>query len=251
MSDAGPADLPARSVLLSVLLGSHPPQMPVRTLVRTAGLFGISEGTARVALSRLTADGEVVAEGGTYVLSARHLVRQRQQDAALRPATRPWRGGWDLLLVLGDVAGRPAPVTPEMRRLLERRRLAELRPGVWARPDNLVPTDPFDSPPGGPAVVRWTGHPAPDGLAAGELAGRLWDLDGWAGRAEELMGLLRSAGEPARRLAVAAAVVRHIRTDPVLPARLLPARWPGARLRRAYDGYRVELGRLISGLRDD
>jgi DNA-binding transcriptional regulator PaaX len=47
--------LPARSVLLSILLGSHPPRLPVRSLVHTAGLFGIAEGTARVALSRLSA----------------------------------------------------------------------------------------------------------------------------------------------------------------------------------------------------
>jgi phenylacetic acid degradation operon negative regulatory protein len=46
-------------------------------------------------------------------------------------------------------------------------------------------------------------------------------------------------------------MVRHIRTDPVLPPELLPADWPGLRLRRDYDEYRAELGRLIAGLRDE
>ena len=44
------APLTARSVLLSVLLGSHPPELPVRALVGAAELFGISHGSARVAL---------------------------------------------------------------------------------------------------------------------------------------------------------------------------------------------------------
>ncbi len=243
MRDPGPAPLPARSVLLSVLLGSHPPRLAVRTLVRTAELFGISEGTARVALSRLTADGEVVTGDGTYGLSARHLERQQVQDRALRPATRPWRGSWDLAVLLTEQDGRMTALNPASRRVLELRRMAELRPGVWTRPANLEPP-PGDTPPGG--VVLWAGRPQAGRPAAFELVRRLWDLPAWALRAERLMDDLADASEPAVRLGVAAAMVRHIRSDPVLPAPLLPAGWPGARLRKAYDGYRAELGRLIA-----
>ncbi|HET6964516.1 MAG TPA: PaaX family transcriptional regulator C-terminal domain-containing protein [Acidimicrobiales bacterium] len=239
MSNPAPAPLPARSVLLSVLLGSHPPELPVRALVRTAELFGISEGTARVALSRLSADGEVVADGGTYGLTERHLDRQRDQDAALRPATRSWRGAWDLAVMMPEADGRSA------RRYLDRRRMAELRPGVWARPDNLPAPEP---PP--PGVLLWNGRPEGQ-VPAADLAARLWDLPAWAAGAEELVAALQGAAEPAVRLSVAAAMVRLIRSDPLLPPALLPAGWPGSRLRKAYDGYRAELGRLIAGLRDD
>lgn len=244
MSDAGPAPLPARSVLLSVLLGSHPPTLPVRTLVRTAGLFGISEGTARVALSRLSADGDVRADGGTYRLSSRHLQRQQDQDVALRPPTRPWRGVWVLAVLVPDADGRSSSAGPEMRRELERQRMAELRPGVWARPDNLS-TSPS------PFAVFWTARPDPAGPTSRELAARLWDLGAWAKQAQALLAEMADATEPALRLSVAAAMVRHIRSDPVLPAPLLPDGWPGRRLRRAYDGYRAELGELIAQLRDD
>ena len=237
MTIPGPALLPARSVLLSVLLGSHPPQLPVRTLVRTAALFGISEGAARVALSRLTSDGEVVTEGGSYALSDRHLERQRDQDTSLRPATRPWRGQWALVVAPPDGGGDPA----RLRAVAARARMAELRPGVWTRPDNLAA-----GPDPAVGLLRWTARPEPDDHAA-ELAARLWDLPGWAGEAVDLLDQLAAATDPAVRLAVAAAMVRHLRSDPVLPAPLLPAGWPGARLRQAYARYRTELGELIAG----
>jgi phenylacetic acid degradation operon negative regulatory protein len=34
---------------------------------------------------------------------------------------------------------------------------------------------------------------------------------------------------------LSAAVLRHLQADPLLPAELLPATWPGARLRQVYD----------------
>jgi phenylacetic acid degradation operon negative regulatory protein len=36
---------------------------------------------------------------------------------------------------------------------------------------------------------------------------------------------------------LAAAVVRHLRDDPLLPEELLPPGWPGPALRTAYDRY--------------
>jgi phenylacetic acid degradation operon negative regulatory protein len=207
----------------------------VRILVRTVGLFGISDGTVRVALSRLTADGEVTAEGGVYRLSERHLARQRAQDAAVRPGTGSWDGGWELLTC------PPAPPSPGDP-VAAARRMARLGAGVWVRPDNLTLPVP-ELPPG---AVLWVGRPVA-GLV--EPPDRLWDLDGWARRAEDLMASLEAALAPADRLAVAASMVRHMRDDPLLPDALLPASWPGPALRRAYDAYRAELGELIEGLR--
>jgi phenylacetic acid degradation operon negative regulatory protein len=122
--------------------------------------------------------------------------------------------------------------------------MARLRPGLWARPDNL------DLPPPPPDVLAsagatlWVatvtaGGPGP--------AGELWDLAGWAGAARSLIAALDVTEAPAERLALAAAVVRHIRSDPLLPDELLPEGWPGPDLRRVYDAYRAELGRLITG----
>lgn len=246
MSDAptgpGPArlaPLTARSLLLSVLLGSHPPELPVRVLVRTAELFGISDGSARVALSRLNADGDVVATDGVYRLSPRLAERQADQDRAVRPATRPWKGAWELAVAEPAVTGSErSALGSELARL----RLAELRPGVWARPDNLVRDWPADL---AGRVLRFSGRPGFDRPEGAQMAGRLWDLRSWAETAGQLMRGLRSGREPAERFVVAAAIVRHLRDDPVLPAGLLPPRWPGARLRAAYDGYRRELGEML------
>ncbi len=233
------APLTARSVLLSVLLGSHPPELPVRTLVRLAEVFGISEGAARVALSRLGSDGEVLASEGVYRLSPRLLSRQSEQDRAVKPLTRRWRGGWELAVAAPEVsAGERSAIGADLGRL----RLAELRPGVWARPDNLVRPWPSDTSTG---LWRFSGRPGSGDPSPGELAGRLWDLQGWSLTAESLMSSLRAATDTAERFVVAAAIVRHLREDPVLPQALLPRQWPGDRLRSAYEAYRRELRLLM------
>jgi phenylacetic acid degradation operon negative regulatory protein len=45
--------LSARSIVASTLLGCHPPELPTRALVQMGTLYGIPEGTLRVALSRM------------------------------------------------------------------------------------------------------------------------------------------------------------------------------------------------------
>ena len=47
-----------------------------------------------------------------------------------------------------------------------------------------------------------------------------------------------------RRFAAATALVRHLRTDPILPPALQPADWPADALRSAYDRYRSQLHAL-------
>ncbi len=236
--------LTARSVILSVLLGTHPPELPVRSLVRTTQLFGISEGTTRVALSRLVAERDVIAENSGYRLNDRLVTRQQRQDEGRVPATRPWRGGWEMAVARAGTRG--AAARDNLHVELSALRLGELRAGVWTRPANLRRDWPgslrervwrFEAR---PSTTRRQHEPAP----ARELAARLWDLTGWARRAEALLDALTS-DDPADRFMVAAAIVRHLRADPLLPTSLLPPRWPGSRLRAAYAAYEQELGRLL------
>jgi phenylacetic acid degradation operon negative regulatory protein len=254
-----------------VLLGSHPPILPVRSIVRTTELFGISEGTTRVALSRLAADQDVVAEGGQYRLSDRLLARQRRLDEGRVPVTRPWRGGWEMAVVASGVRGAAgrAAAGAELAAL----RLGELRNGVWARPANLRREWPaslrdlvwrFEVRPLGPAFEGASSESDASGRrssrrrAAGgpslrpwpptdanALTAGLWDLKGWAGQAEALLGAFSIDQTPAQRFVIAAAMVRHLQTDPLLPASLLPDRWPGPRLRQAYAGYEREMVELL------
>ncbi|MFI9424656.1 PaaX family transcriptional regulator C-terminal domain-containing protein [Streptomyces achromogenes] len=226
--------LSARSVVLSLLLGVHPPELPVRDLVRLVEPFGIGGSTLRAALSRMVAAGDLRRTDAVYRLSDRLLERQRRQDDAVRPRTRVWHGDWEMVVI--TATGRGPAERAELRARLTALRLAELREGVWLRPANL------DRPlPAEVHRVALTYTARPD-EPPGELAARLWPLAEWAATARSLLAHAARAGRPADRFTAYAAAVRHLLADPVLPPVLLPADWPGEELRTAYAGYRRALG---------
>ena len=227
---AGARPFTARSVLASTLLGADPPELPVSHLVRLAGLFGISGNRARVALSRMAAAGEVTTAGdGRYRLAGHLDARGRRQQVSLAGTSGPWSGAWHLVVVVAT--GSPAPERAGRRAALAHARLAELRDGVWLRPDNL-PLD-LESVPSGHVEVL-AARPAD----SSDLARRLWDLGGWAARATALDRQLQAAPPGLDTLAqgfvLAAAVLRHLQSDPLLPGPLLPGGWPGAALRATF-----------------
>lgn len=232
----------ARSVLASVLLGTDPPWLPTVRLVRTAELFGISEGTARTALSRMASAGEAEGVDGGYRLVGRLAARQDRQTASRRAATLPWDGSWELAVVDAD-GRRAAADRAALRDALAALRLAELREGVWARPDNL---DPSRSPAARAVAdewcLRWRGA-RPDPVP--EVADR-FELPAWRSGADdlrlEMAALLPrleagDTGALAPGFVVSAAVLRHLQHDPLLPADLLPPGWPGDAFRAEYDRY--------------
>jgi phenylacetic acid degradation operon negative regulatory protein len=234
--------LTARSAVLSLLLGAHPPELAARQIVRAAESFGIADATLRVALTRMVAAGDLERADGTYRLSPRLLERQARQDAALGLRTKAWRGGWAMVVV--TATGRGAGERAQLRDELARMRFGELREGVWLRPDNLRHDAPSRS-----ELATFTVRPVAD---AGTLAGALWDLAGWADAGRELLVTFReSRSDAGLRLAVAAAIVRHLLTDPLLPDELLPARWPSERLRTTYAAYQGELMALARSVRDN
>ncbi|MFE7432316.1 PaaX family transcriptional regulator C-terminal domain-containing protein [Streptomyces tendae] len=238
MSGSGAPDglalrpLSARSVVLSLLLGTHPPELPARDLVRLVEGFGVGSSTVRAALSRMAAAGDLRRTDTGYRLSERLLERQRRQDEALRPHTRAWDGDWETLVI--TATGRGPAARAELRTGLTALRLAELREGVWLRPANL--DRPLPAGLDGVAERLVSRPEAP----ARELAARLWPLGEWADTARALLARVHRVRRPADRLAAFAAVVRHLLADPVLPAELLPADWPGTALRDAYARYQRE-----------
>jgi phenylacetic acid degradation operon negative regulatory protein len=218
----------ARSVVLSVLLGAHPARATAAELVRLTAGFDIKESTLRVALTRMVAGGDLVRAPDGYRLSERLLARQRRQDLALRPEVLDWNGDWLTVVVTAVGAGPRA--RGELRTAMHNSRFGELREGVWLRPDNLgdcVPDQVTDRV----RVLR-----ARDGRP-GELARRLWDLPEWSAAGELLLAEMSAAQDVPARFECAAAMVRLLLTDPVLPAELLPADWPGERLREAYTDF--------------
>ncbi len=225
--------LSARSVVLSLLLGAHPPEVPVSALVEAGELFEIAEPTLRVALTRMVAAGDLDRTDGSYRLSTRLLERQQRQDVALDPPQQGWDGSWEMVVVTS--VGRSAADRAGLRARLTELRLAELREGVWMRPANLgraLPVWPAD------LISTFTVTEVQDPVA---LAAQLWDLATWNLDGRHLLEDMAAATSAADRLTLAAAVVRHLRTDPALPTELVPAGWIASRLRSAYAGYQQEL----------
>ncbi|MGH9026502.1 MAG: PaaX family transcriptional regulator C-terminal domain-containing protein [Acidimicrobiia bacterium] len=241
--------LSARSVIASLLLGMHPPRMRGALLVRWCDLFGIAEGTTRVALSRMRAAGELELSDGAYALAGPLLARQRHQEWSLAPQLRDWTGEWKLAVVAAE--RRRAGDRQALRTAMRRLRYAERREGLWVRPDNL----PHEAAPVEVHAIAeaqcswWTG--TPDTRNADEMSTSLFALDEWAARSNALEE--RLAAETASLLAedftaladafvVGAAALQQVRADPLLPHALLPSAWPGARLRDAYRDYREAFG---------
>lgn len=221
--------------------------LPSRLLVKSGAVFGISEGTTRVALSRMVNAGELEAQDGEYHLAGRLLERHQRQTASRAARHRAWQGEWEIVVVTAE--GRDAGSRSALRDAMRRLQLAELREGVWVRPDNLEPDRLTEAS----AVVaeqcrRFVGRPDPsdNGLDDAALAAQLWDLEGWARRASERRAEMQAelpaleAGDTAAlapAFVLSAAVLRHLLADPELPDELLPPDWPGEQLRADYDHY--------------
>jgi phenylacetic acid degradation operon negative regulatory protein len=225
----------ARSVVLSVLLGAHPAWASAGELIRLTADFDIKEATLRVALTRMVGAGDLVRSADGYRLSDRLLARQRRQDAALAPRLRTWDGAWTTLVITS--VGVAARSRADLRKMLLDNRFGELREGVWLRPDNLG-LDLGDDIRSRVRVLRGYDE------APADLAGQLWDLGGWADTADRLldeMAALTKSGDIPGRFVIAAAMVRHLLADPMLPAELLPQHWPGEQLRSSYNEFAAEL----------
>jgi phenylacetic acid degradation operon negative regulatory protein len=229
------APLTARSVLASTLLGVDPPELPVAYLVHVAGLFGINDNRARVALSRMVASEEATTNGaGRYRLAGRLLHRQGRQLVSRAGHRGVWSGEWRVVVV--TTAGSSAEIRSKRRNAFRFARLGELREGVWMRPDNLeLRLDPEAGRDSTVLLARPDDDPR-------ELATRLWDVEGWGRRAIQLMESMeaqptREPADLAPGFELSASVLRHLQADPLLPGELLPAGWPGATLREQYDGW--------------
>jgi len=245
LPDLGIRPLSARSLALSVLLGSHPPRLPARALVALAELFGIAGGTMRTALSRMATNGEVEVDDSHYRLAGRLLERQATQDAGRTNPVHHWDGSWWVAIVPAERR------TPHERRAFRARmahhRMGELRQGVWLRPANVA------GPPAEAELVVTRGPLLGQDPAA--LARVLWDLDAIAAAGTKLLASVEDAqgwlgeDDPAvlpDTFVVSAAVVRYLLLEPQLPVELVAPDWPAPAVRAAYDRLEPAHRRLMS-----
>jgi phenylacetic acid degradation operon negative regulatory protein len=230
--------LSARSLVASLLLRTRPPRMPAARLVQWCGLFGVAEGTARTALSRMVDRGELRADNGTYELAGRVGGRRSAQDWILRPKLDRWTGEWALAVV--TPASRSAAERGAFRDAMRRVHMAEVRDGVWTRPANLpraaAPDDAWEVVDG---QCGWW-HATPDEEPAA-LAATLFAPAEWARRARQLQSRVTTATARLDRsdglagaFVAGAAALAHLRADPLLPDALGPSGQAGTGLRAAY-----------------
>jgi len=237
--------LPARSLIASLLLRTRPPRMRGSRLVQWCELFGVAEGTTRVALSRMVERGELRSRDGVYELAGRVQSRQGAQDWSLDPVLSRWKGAWRIAVVAPGA--REAYERTALRDAMRRVRCAPVREGVWTRPDNLprasAPTESWkivDT-----QCLWWSARPEGDPVV---LAADLFDGASWSRRAEMLTtrlsvvtGLLGGSdpGALADGFVAGAASLAHIRADPLLPPELVADGSAGVALRNAYRTYEV------------
>jgi phenylacetic acid degradation operon negative regulatory protein len=225
-------------------------------LVQWCELFGVSEGTTRVALSRMVDRGELDSQEGFYELAGRARTRRRAQDWSIDPKFRAWRGEWSTAVVTG--ASRAPDERSALREAMRHLRYGELREGVWSRPANLPRAAAADE---WWAVADeqcrwWSGRPADDPAA---VARELFAVDDWAATAathsrrlaQETRGLAGAGdGALATAFVAGADALAHVRADPMLPPELVPAD-AGVRLRAAYaDWERAFAGSLQAWFRE-
>lgn len=245
MDDLGIEPLTARSLMLSTLLGTHPPRLPVRALVAVGELFGFAEGTVRTALSRMAASAELDADNGRYALGERLRRRQASQDASRQATPRQWDGSWWIAHVVAE--GRTVGDRREFRTRMRDAHMGELRPDVWLRPANIAGPQPSND------LLLTRG--SVENRDSTELARQLWDVDGLRRTGERLTRIAAdalaslAAGDAAvlpHTFMVSVAVVRYLLADPQLPGDLVGDDWPADGLRPTYDELERSHGRVLS-----
>jgi len=133
-------NLPARHLLLNLLLAAEHEVLGAAEAVQACALFGISGNAARVALARLArADLIEPAERGEYRLGPKG--RALGSDVAMwrqsgRP-TRAWDGGW-IAVLTGGHARSDRKALRRRERALALVGMRELDPGLYVRPDNFA-----------------------------------------------------------------------------------------------------------------
>ena len=240
-----------RSLIVDLLSTLRRGSMPVAALCQAAALFGIADGSVRVALHRLQAEGRVESdERGQYRLGAAaapvQAVVAGWRDLDRR--TRAWNGRW--IAVHGDVARRSRTRIDPAARALRLFGFESLAPGLWVRPANLR-----EGVDGVRAALKELGLPAAALVyEIGELdpatdarARSLWDGEALVGGYRAARREIDASSARLPRLPEADAMVESFRLggrvlqqlvlDPLLPAPLVDERERRALVEsmRAYD----------------
>ncbi len=245
-TQAGPNPQHLLATLLGEYLDSSEADLPSAAVVAMLAEFGISESSARAALSRLTKRGLIAVRGTgrppVYHLTPQAIARHRaRMDHFLGFGARPprWTGDWVTVSFSLPQSGQ-AP-RHAVRKALGALGFVRLYDSVWIRPGSesgpvtTVLHDILDGVDGGRWSVmhtRFDDEAGPHGPAAAyDLAGLAASYEAFITRYSGLRAAVREGEvDAARALVARTSVMDSWRTfpdtDPDLPEHLLPARWP-------------------------
>lgn len=255
-AQAGPNPQHLLATLLGEYLDSADADLPSVAVVAMLREFGITEASARAALSRLTKRGLIAVRGSgrppVYHLTPQAIARHRRRmDHFLSFGARPplWTGDWVTVSfsipqsAISQSAISQAGQGPRhaVRKMLGSLGFARLYDSVWIRPgsDSGPVTkalhEILDDVDGGRWSVmhtRFEEEAGPHGPAAAyDLAGLASAYEAFVARYSDLRVAVRNGEIDATRALVARTSVmdswrKFPDIDPNLPEHLLPAPWP-------------------------
>jgi phenylacetic acid degradation operon negative regulatory protein len=223
-------------------------ELRLKGLVELGLDLGISEPVMRVTLARLRERGwfEVRREGreAVYRLTPACVRALSEGGKRIFEPPGPWQGEWSM--VIYTVPHSDRQTRDELRKKLASLGFGPLAPATWVCPHPRL-DDLATSAAALTAArltllkTRTTGLPADR-----EVAASCWQLDEVAAGYAEFVRWLRTRGSwlPSSRLGERTAFAERIRIanqykqamrhDPLLPAELQPAGWPGDEARRLF-----------------
>jgi phenylacetic acid degradation operon negative regulatory protein len=210
--------------------------------IEVFGRLGVEEKAIRQALARTAADGWIQPERHgrrtRWLLTPdgdRLLTEGTERIYAFASSQRDWDGSW--LLVLARVPETDRPTRHLLRTRLSWAGLGSPAPNVWIT-THTERQDEVEQ------VLRQAGVTGGQIFAArhqggelGALVAQAWDIPAIEQQYEEFLADFASAAaaDPLTRLIeLVHAWRRFPSVDPGLPARLLPARWSGARAAKLF-----------------
>ncbi|MCA2215511.1 PaaX family transcriptional regulator [Jidongwangia harbinensis] len=269
-AQSGPNPQHLLATILGEYLDSADADLPSAAVVAVLREFGISDTSARAALSRLTRRGLVAARRpgrpAVYHLTPAAIARHRSRmDQFLTFGARPprWTGEW-------TVAAFSLPETSEAQRVRQAQRhevrkalgalgLVRLYDSMWIKPgDDRARVDrALRDVLGDLGAARWSVMSARfDDEAGPHGPTAAYDLDGLAAAYSAFIGRYAPLLDAVRvgRVGAAEALVARTSvmdswrtfadTDPDLPDHLLPAPWPRREARELFLEIHSALGPL-------
>lgn len=265
-AQVGPNPQHLLTTLLGEYLDSDDASLPSMAVVAILREFGISEPSARAALSRLTKRGLIAVRGSgrppVYHLTPQAIARHRaRMDHFLSFGARPrqWTGEWVTVSFSIPQSAQPQSGQTQsgqaqsgqaqtgqaprhaVRKALGALGFARLYDSVWIRPgSDPAPVsqalrdilDDVDGARWSVMITRFAEETGPHGPAAAyDLAGLASAYEAFIARYSDLRVAVRNGDVDATRALVARTSVmdswrKFPDIDPDLPEHLLPAPWP-------------------------